>query len=89
MDGNVYLFYFAMEGNIVDGLTMKEKQATRVFEHHSRPVFSLQYMSESQCILSAGLDEVILLWSVSDFSVLSYIKTGISSKCAIGLEDVG
>ena len=60
-----------------------------VFNHHSRPVLSLQYLKESHSILSAGLDEVILLWGIADFSILSYIKTGVSSKCAVALEDIG
>ena len=88
MDGNVYLYFFEMVGSIVSGLTIRQKPV-RVFNHHSRPVLSLQYLKESQSILSAGLDEVILLWGVADFSILSYIKTGVSSKCAIALEDIG
>ena len=90
MDGKVYLIPFTLLGNIVNGLEFyHDKRTVRVFRNHSRPVFSFQYLSESHSIVSAGLDEAILVWRIRDFKVISYIKTGVSSKQAIAMENTG
>ena len=90
MDGKVYLLPFQLVGNIVDGLELRySKRDVRAFENHSRPIRSFQYLSESHSIMSAGLDEVILVWRVRDFKVISYIKTGLPSNEAIALESTG
>ena len=88
MDGNVYLIPFLVVGDIISGLAFEQKGEIRVFQNHSRPVLSFQYVPESKALLTAGLDTFMLVWRLEDFKVISYIKTGShGNRCAVILEE--
>ena len=71
MDGNVYLIPFLVVGDIISGLAFEQKGEIRVFQNHSRPVLSFQYVPESKALLTAGLDTFMLVWRLEDFKVIS------------------
>ena len=65
---------FLVVGDIISGLAFEQKGEIRVFQNHSRPVLSFQYVPESKALLTAGLDTFMLVWRLEDFKVLSYIN---------------
>ncbi|UCC65634.1 MAG: hypothetical protein JSV36_03125 [Anaerolineae bacterium] len=59
---------------------MKERA---VFEAHSSCVLGLLFTRDSRTLISAGMDNVVRLWSVSDWGLVSTFEGHANSTKAV------